>query len=253
MSEPRPDDDLPDSASAGDVPATPAPRRLRAGDAERDAVLEVLTEAHAAGRLDPDEVDERQKAALRTRFVDELPELVDDLPEGRVLAARLQEQADAGTRRGPGSAVAPRAPTPAHVTHRPGDLAPTGSGPGTDDTTIAIMSGREVRVSPGTATVRSFALMGGDDVFLAEAMGPGIEVTLESYAMWAGNTVYVPGGVRIIDRTISIMAGNSISRKAQGDGSNGTVILTGFSLMAGHDIKLDKNWRGQQEGLPGPR
>ena len=114
------------------------------------------------------------------------------------------------------------------------------------------MSGREVRVSPGTATVRSFALMGGDDVFLAEAMGPGIEVTLESYAMWAGNTVYVPGGVRIIDRTINIMAGNDISKKAQGDGSNGTVILTGFSLMAGHDIKLDKNWR-PPEGLPGPR
>lgn len=252
MSEPRPDDDLPDDAGAGDAPTPPTPRRLRAGDAERDAVLEVLAEAHAAGRLDPDEVDERQKAALRTRFVDELPELVDDLPEGRVLAARLQEQADAGAHRGPGSAVAHRAPAPAPVTRRPGDLAPTGSGTGTDDTTIAIMSGREVRVDPGTSTVRSFALMGGDDVFLTEAMGPGVEITLESYAMWAGNTVYVPGGVRIIDRTISIMAGNDISKKAQGDGSNGTVILTGFSLMAGHDIKLDKNWR-PPEGLPGPR
>ena len=176
-------------------------------------------------------------------------ELVDDLPEGRALADRLVQQADASARRGHGSAVAPRAAAPSPVTHRPGELSSTGSAAGTDDTTIAIMSGRQVRVSPGTATVRSFALMGGDDVFLAEALGPGVEITLESYAMWAGNTVYVPGGVRIIDRTISIMAGNSIARKAQGDGSNGTVILTGFSLMAGHEIKLDKNWRDQQ-GLP---
>jgi hypothetical protein len=88
--------------------------------------------------------------------------------------------------------------------------------------------------------------MGGDEVYLTDALGPGVEVTVESYAMWAGNTVYVPGGVRIVDRTVNIMAGNDISRKAQGDGSNGTVILTGFSLMAGHEVKLDKTWRDQQ-------
>lgn len=224
----------------------PAPRRLRAGDAERDAVLEVLTEAHAAGRLDPDEVDERQKLALRSRFVDELPDLIDDLPEGDTLAARLQSQADQAAGRGTGSAVVPRAQRGVPAVRGRGEVVPARTGAWSDDNSIAIMSGREIEVSPGTTIFRTYTLMGGDDVYLTDAMGPGVEVTLESYAMWAGNTVYVPGGVRIIDRTVNIMAGNDISRKAQGDGSNGTVILTGFSLMAGHDVKLDKTWRDQQ-------
>lgn len=249
MSDALSDASGPDDERGKDVPVA---RRLRAGDAERDAVLEVLAEAHGAGRLDPDEVDERQKLALRSRFVDELPDLIDDLPEGGPLAARLQAQSDQSAHRGPGSAIAARTPGQVPAARTSGEVAPVQSGSWVDDNSIAVMSGRQVRVAPGTATFRSYALMGGDEVFLTEALGPGVEITLESYAMWAGNTVYVPGGVRIIDRTINIMAGNDISKKAQGDGSNGTVILTGFSLMAGHDIKLDKNWR-PPEGLPGPR
>ena len=243
MSDARSEASGPDDERGKDVPA---PRRLRAGDAERDSVLEVLTEAHAAGRLDPDEVDERQKQALRSRFVDELPDLIDDLPEGAALAARLQSQADQAAGRGPGSAVAARPHGGVPAVRGPGEVVPTRTGAWADDNSIAVMSGRELQVAPGTTTFRTYALMGGDDVYLTDALGPGVEITLESYAMWAGNTVYVPGGVRIIDRTVNIMAGNDISRKAQGDGSNGTVILTGFSLMAGHDVKLDKHWRDQQ-------
>ncbi|WP_019159407.1 DUF1707 SHOCT-like domain-containing protein [Brevibacterium senegalense] len=243
MSEARSEASGPDDERGKDVPA---PRRLRAGDAERDSVLEVLSEAHAAGRLDPDEVDERQKQALRSRFVDELPDLVDDLPEGVALAARLQSQADQAVGRGPGSAVVPRPHGTVPAVRGPGEVVPARTGAWADDNSIAIMSGREIGVAPGTTVFRTYALMGGDEVYLTDVMGPGVELTLESYAMWAGNTVYVPGGVRIVDRTVNIMAGNDISRKAQGDGSNGTVILTGFSLMAGHDVKLDRTWRDQQ-------
>ena len=37
------------------------------------------------------------------------------------------------------------------------------------------------------------------------------------------------------------MAGNDIHKGAQGDGSNGTLIIKGFLFWAGSDIKLDKS------------
>ena len=227
--------------SDGDEPAPRTPR-LRAGDEERDAVLDVLARAHGAGRLDPAEVDERQRHTLRARFVDELPDLIDDLPEGRDLAARFASHADRGEHRrsSPG--------TLAHAST--GDIVPVTPGSGPPETTVAVMSGREHVVEPGTGLVRSFGLMGGDEIYLGDVMGPGVEVTLECYAMWAGNDIYVPAGVKVLDRTTNLMAGNTIAKNARGDGSNGTVVLTGFSLMAGHDVKLDPNWRprGRLEG-----
>ncbi|GAA4514572.1 DUF1707 SHOCT-like domain-containing protein [Brevibacterium yomogidense] len=232
----------PDGA-ADDDRSSPAAPRLRAGDEERDAVLDILAQAHGAGRLDPDEVDERQRATLHSRFVDELPALIEDLPEGRSLAERFAlatGSPEPHPRRGPGTSLA-------HTSR--GEIVPVAPGSGPPEQSIAIMSGREVHVVPGTATVRSYALMGSDEVYLTDVMGPGVEVTLESYAMWAGNEVYVPAGVKVIDRTVNIMAGNSIAKNARGDGSNGVLILTGFSLMAGHDVKLDPNWtpRGHLE------
>jgi len=224
------------TATADDDRPSPTAPRLRAGDGERDAVLDILAQAHGAGRLDPDEVDERQRATLRARFVDELPGLIEDLPEGRELAVRFSVATGASephSGRSPGTSLA-RPPR--------GDIVPVTPGSGPPEQSIAIMGGRQVHVEPGTGTVRSYALMGGDEVYLTDVMGPGVEVTLETYAMWAGNDVYVPGGVRVIDRTVNVMAGNSVAKNARGDGSNGVVVLTGFSLMAGHDVKLDPNW-----------
>ena len=60
-------------------------KRLRAGDTDRDAVLEVLHAAFAAGRLTPTDLADRQEAALAARYIDELPELVEDCPEGAQL------------------------------------------------------------------------------------------------------------------------------------------------------------------------
>ena len=107
---------------------------------------------------------------------------------------------------------------------------------------MAILSGREIEVAPGTPAVHSYCVMGGDDIYLTDALGPGVEITLDCYALMGGNTIYIPGGVRIIDRTVNIIAGNDVKKKARGDGSNGTLVLTGFSLMAGHDIKIDPGW-----------
>jgi hypothetical protein len=56
-----------------------SPRALRASDADRDRVTELLRAAVADGRLDPVEFDERLDAALTARTLDALAPLVTDL------------------------------------------------------------------------------------------------------------------------------------------------------------------------------
>ena len=59
-----------------DPPSSPA---LRASDADRDRVIELLRAAVADGRLDPVEFDERLDAALAARTIDALAPLTADL------------------------------------------------------------------------------------------------------------------------------------------------------------------------------
>lgn len=56
------------------------PEDMRAGDADREQLLERLRVAHAEGRLDAVELDERITAALAARTYGELAALVTDLP-----------------------------------------------------------------------------------------------------------------------------------------------------------------------------
>jgi hypothetical protein len=61
---------------SADSPSSPA---LRASDADRDRVIELLRAAVADGRLDQGEFDERLDAALAARTIDALARLTADL------------------------------------------------------------------------------------------------------------------------------------------------------------------------------
>ena len=242
------DDDTPrDDASAGTPsadaeaascasqdlePAAPRARRIRASDSDRDDVLTVLSQAHTNGRLDAQELDERQTEALRARFIDELPELIEDLPEGRELvAAHRALIGEPTTPAQPGSTVA-RVSRPAagplaveHVETSP---------------SIAFMGGKTIAARPGESDRQVYAVMGGDEIYLTDAMGPGVEYRIHATSVMGGCDIYVPPGVRIVDNAVNILGGNDIKPQAQGDGSNGTLYLHGVNFMAGCDVKLDK-------------
>lgn len=75
---------------------------MRASDADRDAVVDVLRDAYTDGRLTLEEFGERTSAAYAGRTWGELRELTADLPGQPALGADL-----------PGSGLGPRpAPTP---------------------------------------------------------------------------------------------------------------------------------------------
>ncbi|HTZ22392.1 MAG TPA: DUF1707 domain-containing protein [Streptosporangiaceae bacterium] len=65
-----------EARTPADPPRSPA---LRASDADRDRVIDVLRAAVADGRLDPAEFDERLDAALAARTFDALAPLTADL------------------------------------------------------------------------------------------------------------------------------------------------------------------------------
>jgi hypothetical protein len=71
-------------------PRDPSVAGLRASDADRNVVHNVLTDAFADGRLDREEYDERTSATMQARTLGQLPPLVLDLvPDRPLLPARL--------------------------------------------------------------------------------------------------------------------------------------------------------------------
>jgi uncharacterized protein DUF1707 len=86
---------MPDGELSAD-PSAPAPA-LRASDAERERTATLLRDHAAAGRLTPEELDERLDAAYGARTLGELEALAQDLPAAAPPAApprrRLRPQA----------------------------------------------------------------------------------------------------------------------------------------------------------------
>jgi hypothetical protein len=82
----------------GDQPSGQPPA-IRAGDRDRDAVVQRLQDAFAEGMLDDNEFDQRTRAALTAKLSTDLAALTRDLPE-HATAVRAVDQA--GTRRKPG-------------------------------------------------------------------------------------------------------------------------------------------------------
>jgi hypothetical protein len=62
---------------------------IRASDDDRERTVEVLRDAYAAGRLDPDEFDQRTTAAYSAKTWGGLRDLTSDLPAGPRLGADL--------------------------------------------------------------------------------------------------------------------------------------------------------------------
>jgi Domain of unknown function (DUF1707) len=75
------------------------PQAIRAGDRDRDAVVQRLQEAFAEGRLDDEEFDSRTRAALTARLSTDLAVLTSDLPES-TRPSRTVEPAAAGHKPG---------------------------------------------------------------------------------------------------------------------------------------------------------
>ena len=201
-------------------PAPAAEPELRASDADRDRIADILREALAEGRLDPDEHSERVERAYRARTVAELEPLVRDLPAGR----------DAhGLRPGPSRAGA----APPH----PG--TPEGG-----ENLVAVFGGatRKGRWRVGRST-HATAIFGGVDIDLTEAVFEQQEIRINATAIFGGVEIKVPENVSLRGTGTGIFGGFDVKTYEAPDPDAPVVIVGGFAMFGGVEAKPKRGKR----------
>ena len=210
-----------------DQPGHPA--LLRASDADRHRVAEILREAAGEGRLDLDELDQRLAATYAAKTYADLMPLTADLPAG-------------GPGVGSAAGLAPR---------------PTGATPSTSvpaarhDTTIALLGGSSrTGVWEVGETHTAFAMCAGIDLDLREARFTFRETVIYANAIWAGIDVIVNEHTNVVVEGIGIMGafeqGRDKVAPALGPHSP-TVRVKGVALMAGVTV-VRRPMPGQERG-----
>ncbi|MFJ5836152.1 DUF1707 domain-containing protein [Streptomyces shenzhenensis] len=194
---------------------------LRASDADRERVAEVLRDALAEGRLDMEEFGERLDATYKARTYGELAPITRDLP-----------------------ATGAVAPAPAVSLNK--EPVQDGSwagrivgGEGSSSWAVAVLSGFQ-RKGRWTVPRRfdSVAFLGGGEIDLREADFADREVVINCIAIMGGMQVVVPPGVEVVVRGIGIMGGfDHREEGVPGDPGGPRVIVTGFAFWGGVDVE----------------
>jgi uncharacterized protein DUF1707 len=208
-------------------PAVPERGHLRASDADRERVAEILRQAAGDGRLTLEELDERLDAVYTAKTYAELEPLTRDLPQ-------------------PGTA---QAHVPAQASQAADDPARFGGQPGST-TAIAILGGFTRKgdwVVPREFT--AFAFMGGGEIDMREARFEQQSVTLHLVAIMGGFEVTVPDDATVHANGIGIMGG--FDHGASGGGTPGGPVITinGFALMGGVEVKRKRSRQDKLEKL----
>jgi hypothetical protein len=204
---------------------------LRASDADRERVAEVLRDALAEGRLDMEEFEERLEATYKARTYGDLAPITRDLPDAHAPAPRVS------------------------MTKEPAEQGSWASrivgGEGSSTWAVAVMSGFQRK---GRWTVprrfNTFAFWGGGEIDLREANFADREVEINCVAIMGGMQIIVPPGVEVVVRGIGIMGGfDQRESGVPGDPGGPRVIVTGFAFWGGVSVerKLTREQRQLQK------
>ncbi|MEU5317213.1 DUF1707 domain-containing protein [Streptomyces sp. NPDC021056] len=145
---------------------------LRASDADRDRIADILREALAEGRLTADEHAERVEGALAAKTVGELDTFIQDLP--------------AAHQRRTTPAAAPNRPTVGAVPIEP------------DENVVAVFSSavRKGRWRAGRR-IHAYAIFGSVEIDLSEALFEYQQVVIKAISVFGNVEVRVPENVSL--------------------------------------------------------
>ncbi|MFE2447933.1 DUF1707 SHOCT-like domain-containing protein [Streptomyces melanosporofaciens] len=209
----------PEAASAPAPASAPvAEADLRASDADRDRIADILREALAEGRLQPEEHAERIDAVYRAKTLGELEPLVRDLP---VAPAR-------GT-----------GPAPAHDAET--DWARTVP---ESENLVAVFGGSTRK---GRWRVRRrtnvLAVFGGVEIDLTEAVFEHREIVINVVAAFGGVDIKVPENVSLRGSGAGILGGFDVSTYEAQDPDAPVIHVTGFAVFGGVEAKPKRGKR----------
>ncbi|MFC9507412.1 DUF1707 domain-containing protein [Streptomyces sp. NPDC057002] len=192
---------------------------LRASDADRERVAEVLRDALAEGRLDMAEFEERLDATYQARTYGELVPITRDLPAAGVTVPAVSLSKDPATGSGWSGRIV--------------------SGEGSSTWAVAVMSGFQRKghwTMPRRFTCLAF--WGGGEIDLREANFAEREVEINAIAIMGGVDVIVPPGVEVVVRGIGIMGGfDHREEGVPGEPGAPRVIVTGFAFWGGVGVQ----------------
>jgi hypothetical protein len=188
------------------------PRALRAADADRERVADVLREAVAQGRISFDELDERLDQAYSAKTYADLEAITRDLPASRTATP------------GPAPGAGYRLD---HIGGTPGAAH-----------SVAIMASVRRRgrwVVPPSYT--AFTILGSVQLDLRQARFSEPEVTITVYTLLGGVEIIVPDDIEVEVAGIGIMA--AFDHSANGAGVPGAPRLkvTGVAMLGSVDVK----------------
>jgi hypothetical protein len=190
--------------------------QLRASDADRDLVREVLARAYAEGRITADEHSDRTSAVAQARTFDELTPLTADL-----VAVSPTPSALAATSSGSSS-------TPARTDGR-------------SERVIAICtSGKRVgpwRVAHSTSAQ---VVLGDALIDLTEATFDSDTVEINCTQLAGMTKVRVPVGTNVVFETANVLGTSSIKDVGPPDPAMPTVVIRGVNIMGDIQVRGPK-------------
>ena len=219
----------------GDLPAERQPDpvgealRMRASDADREKVADVLREAYAEGRLTRVEHEERLAETYQATTYGDLIPVMRDLP------------VPPGTLAIPGVnslAVAPQA-APTGIVVNPA-LASKEA-----EDAIAIFSGF---TRSGSWTVppemSAVCVFGGGELDLTEAVLTATETVINAVCIFGGLEITVPEGMVVRSEVIGVFGGTEVP-KDSGEPGAPVLVVKGAAIFGGvevHRPKRPKKW-----------
>ncbi|MER5880448.1 DUF1707 domain-containing protein [Streptomyces sp. NPDC060235] len=199
--------DLQKSSDATPAPAAP-PVELRASDADRDRITDILRDALAEGRLTPEEHSERVEGVLATKTVGELDRFVRDLPAAHTGRAT------------PAYASAPNRPTAGAI---PVDA---------DESVVAVFSAavRKGRWRAGRR-IHAYAVFGSVEIDLSEAIFEYQQVVIKTVSVFGNIEIRVPENVSLRGNGGGVLGNFEVHTMDSGDPDAPVVYIDGLAVL----------------------